>query len=221
MSHPLIRFSEKKIFPVSTSRCPVLLLTLVLLGTTAFAQIGGTGSLQGTITDPSGAVVPDATVTATNASTNAAVTQQTSSAGFYSLAALPPGSYTITVTASGFQKLDQKNITVDALSVATVNLAMTLGAATDVVSVMDASPQIETSNATLGSVMRNEQYSALPLAMKARPSRPNGLRRPGSGRTGSQLSGRGQLLRNIQRRSALHERGLHRGHPDDERRRPG
>ncbi len=150
----------------------MLLIALVMFGTAALAQIGGTGSLQGTITDPSGAVVAAATVTATNTSTTAVFTQQTSSAGFYSLAALPPGRYTIDITASGFQKLRQQNVTVDALSVATVNLTMTLGSASDTVTVIDTPPQIETSNATLGSVMRNEQYSALPLAMNAGPRDP-------------------------------------------------
>jgi hypothetical protein len=149
-----------------------LLLALVMLGTAASAQIGGTGSLQGTITDPSGAVVPGAIVTATNTSTNATSIQNTGSAGFYSLAALPPGSYSITVTAPGFEKLVQQNIAVDALSVATINLILTIGAATEVVTVVETPPQIDSSNATLGSVMRNEEYSALPLAMNAGPRDP-------------------------------------------------
>lgn len=78
-------------------RCLALPAALLILGTPSFAQIGGTGSIQGTITDPSGAVVSGATVTATNVATNATATQQSSSSGFYSLAALPPRVYTITV----------------------------------------------------------------------------------------------------------------------------
>jgi len=142
------------------------------LGTMAMAQIGGTGSLQGTITDPSGAVVSGATVTATNTGTNAVSTQQTTGSGFYSISALPAGTYTVTVTAPGFQKLTQQQVAVDALRVATVNLALQVGVATDVVTVTEAPPQLETSNATLGSVMRNEQYAALPLAMNAGPRDP-------------------------------------------------
>jgi hypothetical protein len=157
-------------------QCFVSLVTLfiafVMLVATASAQIGGTGSLQGTITDTTGAVIPGATVTATNINTNAASSQQTTSAGFYTLSALPAGIYNVTVTAPGFQKLAQQNITVDALNVATVNLSLSVGVATDVVTVNEAPPQIESSNATLGSVMRNEEYSALPLAMNAGPRDP-------------------------------------------------
>ncbi len=76
------------------------------------------------------------------------------------------------MTAQGFQKLTQQNIVVDALAVATVNLTMTVGSANEVVTVTEAPPQIETSNATLGGVMRNEVYTALPLAMNAGPRDP-------------------------------------------------
>jgi hypothetical protein len=147
-------------------------LLSVLGAATAIAQIGGTGSLQGTVTDPTGAVIPGATVTATNDATNAKFTQQSSSAGFYSIAALPPGTYTLTVTAPGFQKLSQQHVSIDALAVLTVNPALTVGGGDSIVTVTEAPPQLETSNATLGSVMRNEQYSALPLAMNAGPRDP-------------------------------------------------
>src|SRR4051794_8259363 len=59
------------------------------------AQIGGTGSIQGTVADPSGAAIPGATVTATNVATNTKTVQQTTEAGFYSIAALPAGQYTV------------------------------------------------------------------------------------------------------------------------------
>src|ERR1700712_658963 len=95
--------------PRNLLRSAVLALFAVALlcgpGThTLLAQIGGTGSLQGNVIDPSGASIPGAEVTVTNNATNAVTTQQTTSAGFYSLAALPPGSYTVIVTAPGFQK---------------------------------------------------------------------------------------------------------------------
>lgn len=158
--------------PRFSLRRAALAFIVLCFSVAAFAQIGGTGSLQGTVTDPSGAVVAGASITVTSTSTNAAFTQKSTDAGLYSLAAVPPGAYTITVTAPGFQKLTQQNITVDALSVATVNLTLTLGSASDTVTVVDAPPQIEASNATLGSVMRNEEYGALPLAMNAGPRDP-------------------------------------------------
>ncbi len=173
MSLPMRLF--KKIcnsFPVSAFGCLTFLASFLFLGSVALAQIGGTGSLQGTITDPSGAVVSGASIVATNTGTNASSKQQTSGSGSFAIAALPPGNYTVTVSAPGFQKLSQQHVLVDALAVATVNLVLQVGAATDVITVTEAPPQLETSNATLGSVMRNEQYSALPLAMNAGPRDP-------------------------------------------------
>ena len=153
-------------------RCFTPLVALVLFASAALGQIGGTGSIQGTVTDSAGAVISGATVAATNSATNAVTNQQSSSSGFYSLAALPAGRYTLTVTSPGFQKLTQQNVTVDALAVATVNLTMSVGSANDVITVTEAPPQIETSNATLGYVMRNEVYTDLPLAMNAGPRDP-------------------------------------------------
>lgn len=148
------------------------LLVSLLAGGHAGAQIGGSGSIQGTVSDPTGAAVPGARVTATNTATNNVTRQQTGSSGFYSLAALTPGTYTVDVTAPGFSHLSQQQVVVDALSVATINLTLTVGAAADVVTVTDEPPQLDTSDATLGLVVRNEEYAALPLAMNAGPRDP-------------------------------------------------
>src|ERR1700735_1946005 len=67
------------------------------------AQTGGQGALEGTITDPTGAVVANATVTATNQASNVSTTRTSSSAGLYEITPLIPGVYTVTVTATGFQ----------------------------------------------------------------------------------------------------------------------
>jgi len=161
----------------AASRCAVFSAILLIFAALVFtssgnAQIGGTDSLQGTVTDPSGAVIANAVVTATNTATNAVSTQKTSDAGFYSIAALRAGTYTVEVSGAGFQRLSQQNVVIDALAVATVNLALTIGSNSDTVTVTEAPPQIETSNATLGQVMRNELYTSLPLAMNAGPRDP-------------------------------------------------
>jgi hypothetical protein len=70
----------------------------------ALAQIGGTGAIQGVITDSSGAVVPGATVTATNAGTGVKTIRETTEAGYYVLSPLPAGEYTVTVAAAGFRR---------------------------------------------------------------------------------------------------------------------
>ncbi|MBS1855806.1 MAG: TonB-dependent receptor [Acidobacteria bacterium] len=117
------------------------------------------------ISDPSNAVVPNATVAATNVATGVQTSRQTTSAGFYTLSPLPAGEYTISVTAGGFQTLIQQHVVVDALSVVGLNLHLKLGATSQQVTVSSAPPVLDTSDASLGTTVRNEVYTSLPLAM--------------------------------------------------------
>jgi hypothetical protein len=129
------------------------------------AQVGGTGSIQGMIVDPSAAVVPGAIVSATNLATGSKSTRETSAAGIYVIPALPPGTYTVEVSAKGFQPLRQDNILVDALSTVGLNFTLSLGTTTEAVTVNAAAPTLNTEDARMGQTMRNEMYTALPLSM--------------------------------------------------------
>jgi hypothetical protein len=141
---------------------------MFLLATTpARAQLSGKGEIKGTVADPSGAVVPGATVIATSTSRGTKTTAKSTSAGDYSVSPLDPDIYTLTVTAQGFQTTNQENIHVNALEISNVNVSLKLGAETESVTVSSAPPQLETSNATLGATMENELYSALPIEMGA------------------------------------------------------
>src|ERR1700761_2154817 len=82
----------------------------------ASAQVGGTGSIEGTVTDPSGANIAGATVTATNIATGAETVRKTSEAGVFNLPLLPAGEYTVTVAATGFQSFTQTHVIVEALA---------------------------------------------------------------------------------------------------------
>src|ERR1700679_3589437 len=104
------------------------------------AQSGGQGAITGTVTDSTGATIPDATITATNAATNVQTTRTTSGAGAYSISPLPPGIYSIAVAAKGFKTLDQSNLSVDALNALGFNPVLSIGAATDTVEVTTAPP---------------------------------------------------------------------------------
>lgn len=133
----------------------------------ARAQLAGKGEIKGRVTDPSGAVVPNATVTATETTTGIVTTRTSSSSGDYDVTPLDPGVYTVSVTAQGFQKQTQSNVHVNALEIADYNPVMTVGSATQEITVDTAPPQLETSNATLGATMEQEMYSALPIEMGA------------------------------------------------------
>lgn len=143
----------------------VLFVLFICIGANVMAQIGGSGSIQGTVTDPGGAVVPGATVVVTNIATGVETTKQTNEAGVYVVAPLPPGEYKVVVSLSGFQTLIQEKVIVDALSTVTVNLSLKVGAVTETVTVTEAPTQLNTSDPRLGTTIRNELYTNLPLAM--------------------------------------------------------
>ncbi len=132
--------------------------------TPALAQIGG-GTIQGVITDSSSAVIANATVVATSTTTGAKTTRQTTGAGFYVLASLPPGEYTVAVSASGFKPLVQEKVIVDALGTVGLNLTLQVGTANETVTITSAPAQLNTSDSRLGTTIRNELYTNLPLAM--------------------------------------------------------
>jgi hypothetical protein len=138
---------------------------VLLISAHALAQTGGGGSIQGTIIDSGGSVVPGATVVATNVATKVETTRQTNDAGLYVITPLPPGEYKVVVSATGFLTLIQEKVIVDALGTVTVNLALKVGDVKETVTVSEAPTQLNTSDARLGTTIRNELYTNLPLAM--------------------------------------------------------
>jgi hypothetical protein len=138
---------------------------LLVFSGSAFAQVGGTGSIQGTVTDPSGALVTSATVTATNIATGVETSRKTTDAGFFVLPLLPAGEYTVKVNATGFQVLTQQHVVLDALQTLGLSLQLQIGAANETVTVSSAPSVLKTDDVALGSSMQNNVYDALPLAM--------------------------------------------------------
>ena len=145
----------------------------------------GVGQIQGTLNDAAGAVVPGATVILENAATNIRFQTTSSDVGFFVFPSLVPGEYTVTVTAGGFQTLSQEHVVVDALSVVGLNLALKIGAAAEQVTITDTPPQLNTVDASMGQTIRNEQYTALPLAMGNAPRDPTAFAALMPGVTGS------------------------------------
>jgi hypothetical protein len=149
------------------TRVTVFLATALVLLTSSVssAQIGGSGSIQGTVVDTSHAAVPGATVTATNVATGIETVRQTTAAGVYTLTPLSPGEYRVTVSLDGFRTLVRQGIIVDALSVFGLNVILEVGGVTQEVVVTAAPPPLATADARLGQTIRNEVYTALPLVL--------------------------------------------------------
>jgi hypothetical protein len=145
---------------------------LILLSAGASAQLSGRATVQGTITDPSGAVVPQAVVTVTQGTTNTATSQTSTSSGFYSVGGLEPGEYSVKVVFPGFENYVQEHVRLDALQVYGLNIKLTPGGQSETVTVSYAPPPLDTTNATLGTTMENETYQALPLNMGGQPRDP-------------------------------------------------
>jgi hypothetical protein len=144
------------------------------------AQIAGTGTIEGTVTDPSGAVVPGATVEATSVGTGVKTTRQTTAVGYYVVSALPAGEYTLKVTAPGFESLVQEHVIVDALGTVAVNPRMNIGSAAEQVTITEKPPDLDMADASMSQTLRNDVYTSLPLTMGLNGATANAPRDPTS-----------------------------------------
>lgn len=137
----------------------------------ALACIGGTlnlhaqtsGTIYGTVTDPSGAAIGNATVTAVNSQTGLTRSAKTTIEGVYTIPLLPVGRYAIGVDAAGFEKYQQKNLVLQVEQQLRVDVAMKVGQVSQQVVVNAAPPAVNTSSATLGSVVEEQRIVDLPL----------------------------------------------------------
>jgi hypothetical protein len=146
----------------------LLLLVIALMAPScAQAQMTGKGRITGTVSDATGALIPGATIIATNNATGIAVSTTTTGTGNYDFPDLDPGIYSVSTTAKGFERLIQKGIHVNALESQTYNPVLTVGGSSVEITVTTALPQLETSNATVGATMENEVYAELPIEMGA------------------------------------------------------
>src|SRR5579863_9862384 len=127
----------------------VLLLCLPL-----FSQ-GSYGRILGIVTDQSGGVISGATVTIIDKDRGVARTLTTDEAGAYNAPTLIPGTYTVRVEAKGFQTLNRENIVLEVGKEVRIDLTPQPGAQTQSVTVTEAIPLVETTNATLGGTLNN------------------------------------------------------------------
>jgi Carboxypeptidase regulatory-like domain len=138
-------------------------LVFFLLFTSAGMAQVVTGDILGTITDPSGAAVPNARIVTTNTGTHETHTVMSGKSGEYILTAMPSGSYSITVTAPGFKTAVVKDVKLDAGSRLRQNFDMALGENNQTVEVAGETPALVTDTATLSGFVGEQRVEDLPL----------------------------------------------------------
>ena len=146
----------------SFPRFLLLLLAVVSLTAGLWAQ-KDTGTIAGTVTDPSGAVVPGAKVVVKEVDRGITFNTQTSQSGEYVASPLMVGRYTVSVEHSGFKRAVSQPISLDVQQRAVVNIKLELGQASQSVEVTGAAPLLETQTSELGQVVNARQASNLPL----------------------------------------------------------
>jgi hypothetical protein len=147
--------------------CGLLLLAVGLFSVTtpvAYAQAtAGTGSITGAVTDPSGAIVPAADVTVRNVDTNLTRNIKSNEAGRYEVVALQPGPYEVRVSKSGFAKMVRTGITVAVGSRAVVDVAMSVSATSETVTINANAAAVETEKTEVSTVVNTNDMMNLPL----------------------------------------------------------
>ena len=144
-------------------RSSSLILFWLSLSAILCAQIRPTGSAEGLVKDPSGAVLSGARITVTNTQTGVARSSTTSELGHYVFPLLPPGPYRIEAERKGFQKYAQE-FRVQTGVASTVNITMRLGEVKQVTEVTAVGAAVEAASASISAVITNRQVTDLPLA---------------------------------------------------------
>ena len=142
--------------------CCFVVFCALLLTLGAVAQIQN-GQFTGTVTDPSGAAVPNARVSIINQATNLSLTTNTNQTGLYNAKELPIGNYKITVEASGFKTSSNNNVTLDAGTIARVDFKLELGQARELVEVTGEAAAVNTDDSKLSTTISSAQINNLPL----------------------------------------------------------
>jgi hypothetical protein len=145
---------------VVVARIPTVALSVFLFAASLAAQ---NAELSGLITDPSSLPVPNAKVSVQSADTSADRTVSSNQQGEYSVPALLPGPYDITVEANGFKTVHQNGIVVEVDQRARLDFVLTIGSNTETITVQGSSPLLNTSDASVSTLIGNQFVENLPL----------------------------------------------------------
>jgi len=151
---------RRALLPVFSMLVAIGLFT-ALAASRASAQSTTSGDISGVIADPSGAAIPGATVTLTNADTGATKTTATSASGSYRFSLLPPGNYVVSATATGFAPQKVK-VAVSVGQVQAANIALKVGAAAQTVTVTGEAAPVQTTNGNVSTSFSPQQVAIVP-----------------------------------------------------------
>ncbi|MGC2294294.1 MAG: TonB-dependent receptor, partial [Candidatus Acidiferrales bacterium] len=168
-------------------RCLGVLLFALALFPAGRLMAGITATISGTVTDPTGAVVAGATVTATNVDTAVALSQTTNTQGFYSFPELPVGKYTVDVQKTGFKAYRQTGLVLDVNQALVVDVALQIGEASEKVEVSASALHVDTESTQMGEVITGKSMTDVPLVTRSYTDL-LGLQ-PGVAQTASQMTG--------------------------------
>src|SRR5271165_6152692 len=138
-------------------------VAVFLLAMRGNAQIAGAGNIQGTVADPSGAVVPNATVTATDSSTQVKHITRSDKSGVYVFPGLPVGNYNLDVAAPGFQTYEQTGIVLEVGSSIAVNVSLAVGRQDIKVEVHAEGLALQTEDASFKQTVDEQDITEMPL----------------------------------------------------------
>jgi Carboxypeptidase regulatory-like domain/TonB-dependent Receptor Plug Domain len=157
-----------KHFSLSSYVCVffVCLAVLFLSASPALPQSATTGGLTGTVTDPSGGVIANATVTATSLATGQERSVTTDASGTYKFSLLAAGNYSLKFTASGFKTSEVPSVTVNITETPVLNQKLEVGAQSEQVTVESTAETIQTQNATVGALVGAKEVTDLPLSSR-------------------------------------------------------
>jgi len=144
-------------------RIPLVLVMLLVFAGSLFGQAGATGTILGTVTDSSGAIIPNVKVTVTNTGTNVAFRTTTSSAGDYYAPSLQPGTYSVSAEVKGFEKSVTTGFVLAVDQKVRIDLALKPGAVTETLEVTAQAVELDTDSAALSQLVSQAQVEELPL----------------------------------------------------------
>ncbi len=128
--------------------------------------LGQNSGIQGVVSDPAGAVVPEVSIAVTNMATGVANTAKTNERGFYSVPFLAPGGYRIEARKEGFAPVIRDHLMLDVDQIARVDFTLRIGVVAETIEVTAAAALLESETTTMGQVIENKRIAEMPLNLR-------------------------------------------------------